>query len=96
LHLTLETGWAFVMDEQIKKNLDKLARDAEMKVARSILRWKYKRDGKPAPLDNQLENESIQAAGRARQIIVTRGKNVWNELKKVYIKNDVKKGDSSK
>jgi hypothetical protein len=78
------------MDEQIKKNVKKLARDAENKVARSILRWKYKKEGKPIPVEHQLESESRYVAEKAHQIIAKRGKAVLNELKKVYVKDDQK------
>ncbi len=78
------------MDEQIKRNVKKLARDAENKVARSILRWKYKKEGKPIPVEHQLENESRYIAEKAHQIIAKRGKTVLNELKKVYVKDDQK------
>jgi len=78
------------MDEQIKKNVKKLARDAENRVARSILRWKYKKEGKPVPLEHQLENESRYVTEKAHQIIAKRGKTALNELKKVYFKGDQK------
>jgi len=78
------------MDEQIMKNVKKLARDAESKVARSILRWKYKKEGKPVPVEHQLENESRYVAEKAHQVISKRGKTVLNELKKVYFKDDGK------
>lgn len=82
------------MDEEIKKNLRKLARDTEAKVARSILRWKYKKEDKPIPREHQLEHESRQVATRAHEVIVKRGKNVWNELKKVYVKASKEKEGS--
>ena len=78
------------MDEEIKKNVKKLARDAENRIARSILRWKYKREGKPVPVEHQLENESRYVAEKAHQVISKRGKTVLNELKKAYFKNDRK------
>jgi hypothetical protein len=81
------------MDEQIKKNVKKLALDAENKVARSILRWKYKKDGKTVPEEHQLDNESRYVAEKAHQVIAKRGKNVLNELKKVYFKGDEKQED---
>lgn len=74
------------MEKETKNNLKKIAEEAEMRVARSVLRWKYKKEGKQAPTDSQLENESRQVAGRAHQVIAERGKNVFNELKKVYKK----------
>jgi len=82
------------MEEKTKKNLKKMAQETEVRVTRSILRWKYKKEGKPAPLDYQLENESRQVAYRAHQVIAKRGKNAWMELKKVYLKGDKKKEDS--
>jgi hypothetical protein len=76
------------MEEETKHNLKKIAEEAEMRIARSVLRWKYKKEGKQAPLDSQLENESRQVAGRAHQVIARTGKNVFNELRKVYKKKD--------
>jgi len=78
------------MEKETKNNLKKIAEEAEMRVARSILRWKYKKEGKQVPQDHQLENESRQIAGRAHQVVAKRGKNVFNELKKVYFKKDSK------
>lgn len=81
------------MDEEIRKNLKKAVEHTEMTLARSILRWKYKKEGKPVPLDNILENKSRQVAGHAHQVMAARGKNAWKELKKVYFKgNRVKEG----
>lgn len=76
------------MEEETKNNLKKIAQEAELRVARSVLRWKYKKEGKQAPQDVQLDNESRQVAGRAHQIIAKTGKNVFNELRKVYKKRD--------
>ncbi len=81
------------MDEETKGNLKKIGKKTEIKVARSILRWKYKREGKPVPLDSQLESQSKYIADQAHQVIARRGKSVWKELKKVYHKNTGEKGD---
>jgi len=72
------------MSEETKNNLKKMAEEAEMRIARSILRWKYRKEGKEAPMDDQLVKESRQVADRAHQVVVRRGKNVLDELKKVY------------
>lgn len=72
------------MEQETKKNLKKMAEEAEMRVTRSILRWKYKKEDKPVPPASQLENESRQIAGRAHDIVAKRGRNVFDELKKVY------------
>ena len=74
------------MAEEIKYNLKKIAVEAEMKVAKSILRWKYKKEGKDVPPEYRLESESRQVAGRAHEVLAKRGRNVFNELKKVYRK----------
>ncbi len=74
------------MDDQTKKNIKKVVQEAETGVAKSILRWKYKKEGRPVPVDHQLENDSRQVADRVHKVIARRSKNVWKELKKVYNK----------
>lgn len=74
------------MAEDAKNNLKKIAKEAEIKVARSVLRWKYKKEGRDVPPEYRLENESRQIAGRAHEVLAKRGRNVFNELKKVYKK----------
>ena len=74
------------MAEEIKHNLKKIAEEAEIKVTKSVLRWKYKKEGKDVPPEYRLESESRQVAGRAHEILAKRGRNVFNELKKVYRK----------
>ena len=81
------------MDENIKKGIKKLAENAEIGAARSILRWKYKKEGRGVPGDDELKDQSLRVAVKAHEVIRKRGKNVWNELKKVYAKNE-SKGDS--
>jgi hypothetical protein len=79
------------MDDEFKRNIKKVIQQAEMRVSRSILRWKYKKEGRTVPGDHQLENESRNVASRAHEVVVKRGKNVWDELRKVYFKDDRKK-----
>lgn len=78
------------MEEEIKNNLKRIASEAEMRVARTVLRWKYKKEGKAIPPDSQLENESRHVAGHTHQVIAKRGKNVLNDLKKAYFHTDDK------
>ena len=68
------------MDEDIKKNLKKLAQKGEVKVTRSILRWKYKKEGQPKPVDHQLERRSEEIASQAHEVVSRRGRKVWDEL----------------
>lgn len=80
------------MDENFRKGISRLAEDAEAGIARSILRWKYKKEGVSPPGDDDLETQSRQIADRARGVIAERGMNIWNEFKKVYVKSGVKGG----
>lgn len=78
------------MDENIKKGIKRFAENAEIGVARSILRWKYKKEGRDAPGDEELKDQSRIVAGRAHEVIAERGRNVWDEFKKVYAKTGAK------
>jgi hypothetical protein len=80
------------MTEELKKNLKKLAEETEIKVARSVLRWKYNKEGRQIPPEHQLDNDSKRVAFKAHHVIAKRGKSVWNELKAVYFKGGRKKG----
>lgn len=82
------------MDEDIKRGLKKIARNTETMLTGSVLRWKYKKEGKKIPTDQELEHQSQLIADQARKIISKRGKNIWNELKKAY-KERQKKEDQS-
>jgi len=81
------------MDDQIRESLKKAVEQAETSLAKSILRWKYKKQGTPTPLDHQLEEESRQVGRRAHGIIARRGKSALRELKKAYQKKSEKKED---
>ena len=74
------------MDEKYKKGLRKMARKTELRLAESLLRWKYKKEKETAPHDEDLERHSQLIADQANEIISRRGKNIWNELKKTYHK----------
>jgi hypothetical protein len=74
------------MDEKYKRGLRKMARKTELRLAESLLRWKYKKEEEPAPHDEDLERHSRLIADQAHEIISRRGKNIWNELKKTYLK----------
>lgn len=80
------------MDEEIKSGLRKAVEYAEMSVTKSLLRWKYKKEGQHIPREDQLEKQSRHVAERAHEVITRRGKNVWKELKKAYAKGVGDKG----
>lgn len=75
------------MDDETKREIKKIARNTQIRVAESILRWKYKREGRKVPDKGELHSQSRAVAERAQEIITQRSKNVWAELKKTYRKN---------
>ncbi len=75
------------MDDKTKREIKKIARNTEVKIAESILRWKYKKEGKRIPEDGNLHTQSRVVADKAHRIISQRGKNIWKELKKSYHKH---------
>ena len=74
------------MDEEIKRGLKKIAKNTEIRVAESILRWKYKKEGKKIPGYEEIGQKSEELADESHQIIAKRGKSIWKELKKAYRK----------
>jgi hypothetical protein len=81
------------MDEDLKKGLKKMAKNAELKVAESLLRWKYKKEGKRIPDDESIGQQTRTITDQAHQIIAKRGKGIWEGFKAAYEKGK-KKEDS--
>jgi hypothetical protein len=84
------------MDENMKNGLKKFAEDAETGIAKSILRWKYKKKGHPVPAEEVLEARSRLVADSAHDILAEKGKTVWNEIKEIYVKKGRRGEDSTK
>jgi hypothetical protein len=61
-----------------------MARHAEKKLTESILRWKYRKEGKSVPEDDAIERQSEQVRDQAHRILHHRSKKVWEEIKKAY------------
>ena len=72
------------MDEDLKKGLKKMGKKAELKLTESLLRWKYRKEGKVIPNDENLGEQSRIIAEKAHKIITERGKSIWGELTQVY------------
>ena len=73
-----------VQDET--EGLRKMARAAEVKIAEGLLRWRYKKEGKPVPGNPILKNRSEHLAQEARRIMSKKAKNILEELKEAYRK----------
>ena len=82
------------MDEDLKKGLKKMGKNAELKLTESLLRWKYRKEGKVIPDDEDLGERSKVIAEQAHKIITERGKSIWGELTKAYRKRQ--KSEESK
>ena len=76
------------MDDKTKREIKKIARNTEVKIAESILRWKYKKEGKRIPEDGNLHTQSRVVADKAHRVLSRMGKNIWEELKKTYRKTE--------
>ena len=74
------------MDDDLKRNIKKMTEKTEIKLTESLLRWKYKKEGKEIPADQNLESQSRQIMNQAHKTLSKRGKNIWNGFKKAYRK----------
>jgi len=74
------------MDKNTGNGWKKLVEDAEAGIAKTILRWKYKKEGRLTPAEEEMEVRSRVVADTAHDILAKSGKAAWNELKKVYVK----------
>ena len=78
------------MDDDLKKNLKRMTEKTEIKLTESLLRWKYRKEGKEIPADQNLGDQSRLIMEQAHKTLSKRGKNIWNELKKAYRKREAK------
>ena len=72
------------MDQKTKDGLVRLAKNTELRATESLLRWKYKKEGKDIPDNESLETQSRNVADQAHQILTKRGKSVWQGFKKAW------------
>ncbi len=60
--------------------LDRL-RQSELTLAKSILKWKYQKEGRPPPEDGELDTAASRLLDEAREIARKTGKNLFDILK---------------
>ena len=72
------------MDPKTREGLVRLAKKTELRATESLLRWKYKKEGKGTPDKESLEAQSRNVANQANQILAERGRNVWQGIKKAW------------
>jgi hypothetical protein len=56
-------------------------RRSELKLARSILRWKLQKEGRPLPAEDELDDAASRLLDKARKIARKSGKNLFDILK---------------
>ena len=81
--------------DNIKKGLKNLTKNAEKSIAKSIIRWKFNKEGKAPPDDTQLEAISKKITDDANEIIFRKSKDIWHSVKTSY-KAPENKGDNNK
>ena len=80
------------MSKEIKKDIKKVAKEAETKVTEAILRFKYSSDGQKIPDKKNLEQQSKVITDQANKLLSKSGKSLWNEIKEIYHKKNTRKG----
>lgn len=74
------------MDVNLKEDLKKMVRNAELRATGSLLRWKYRKEGKAPPADENIDSQSKLIAEQAHRILSRRGKAIWQGLKEACLK----------
>jgi hypothetical protein len=65
----------------LSDSLLKRLRQSELKLAKSILRWKLQKEGSPVPDDTELDVAASRLLDEAREIAKNRGKTLLEILK---------------
>jgi hypothetical protein len=59
-------------------------RQSELRLAKSLLRWKLQKEGRTPPDDGELETAASRLLDEAREIARKRGKNLYDILKEEW------------
>jgi hypothetical protein len=78
------------MDEGVKKNLKDMAERTEARLTESLLRWKYRKEGKEIPTDRSVEAQSRRILDQVHKTLSKRGKNVLNQFRKAVRKKETR------
>jgi hypothetical protein len=82
------------MDKDLKEGMKNILKAAEVKITESLLRWKYKKEGKGMPVEPELQHRSHVISQNANEILTRTGKNIMKEFKEVYRKEGKDEGGS--
>ena len=82
--------------DNIKKSLKKITKNAEKSIAKSIINWKFNKEGKTPPDEAQLEAISTTVTDEANEIISRKSKDIWHSIKKSYKSSENRKDNDKK
>jgi hypothetical protein len=82
------------MDNDLKEGMKNILKATEVKITESILRWKYRKEGKGIPGESELQHRSHVISQKANEILTRRGKSIMKEFKEVYRKEGKDEGGS--
>jgi hypothetical protein len=82
------------MDKDLKEGMKNILKATEVKITESLLRWKYKKEGKGMPVAPELQHRSHVISQKANEILTRTGKNIMKEFKEVYRKEGKDEGGS--
>ena len=72
------------MGTELKKDFLKLAREAEISLTKSILKWRFEKEGKQPPEEQDLDKKSREVSDQVNRIISDGARSLWDEIKKAY------------
>ncbi len=65
----------------------------QKQAAKSLVRWKLQKEGKPLPDEKTLDQICTSTVDEANKILKKRGRNIWEEAK--HAAREFKEGKSS-
>ncbi|RLC27878.1 MAG: hypothetical protein DRH56_01505 [Deltaproteobacteria bacterium] len=82
-----------MMKQKSANPIQKAIEEGQVRVARAVLSWKYRKEGRPSPGDRRLDEDARKVTAEVRKVVVRGGKTVWNEFRNIYEKQKGKKED---
>ncbi len=71
-----------------------MARSTELRAVESLLRWRYRKEGKDLPDHENLRTISRTVTDQAHRIIGKRGKSIWQGFEKAWKESKDREDDN--
>jgi len=81
--------------DSIKKGLKNITKNIEKGIAKSIINWKFNKEGKAPPDEAQLEAISKRVTDEANAVIRKKSSDIWHSIKASY-KSPENRGNNDK